>query len=152
MRMYCAAEAVTSYDSNPVVVPLLCPAKTVVQSVPVALVWMSNRALRWSPLYQAILTEPTLVGAARSKRIHCPSPFADQRVVREPSSALAGKFPSLALSEVVTGGRRSEIAPITLPAQAVATTITANSTQPSLFRSLPNDGLANRLIVRTDVC
>src|ERR1043165_7065810 len=141
----------TAYDSRLVVVPLLCPLKTVVQSVPVPLVWMSNRALRRSPLYQAILTEPTLVGEPRSKRIHCPSPFADQRVVRDPSRVLAGKFPSLALSDVGTAYRRSGIAPITLPAQVIATRINADNTRISLVRSLPHDGITNRLIVRTDV-
>jgi hypothetical protein len=58
----------------------------------------------------------------------------------------------LALSDVDTVGRRSEIAPITLPAQAIATTITADNTLANLVRSLPNDGLANRLIIRSDFC
>src|SRR5687767_9709094 len=97
---------------------------------------MSNRALRKSPLCQAILTEPTLVGEARSKRVHWPSPLAGHRVVREPSRVLVGRLPSLALSEEAVVGRRSEIAPITLPGCAVANAMTANATQISLFRPL----------------
>src|SRR5262245_37822585 len=116
------AETVTSYDSNPELVPLLCPVKTVAQSVPVSPVWMSNRALRRSPLYQAILTWRMFVREPSSYRTHCPSPSADQRVAREPSIVLDGTLPSSALADTETLGSRLSASPFTLPAQAATMT------------------------------
>src|ERR1043166_7531534 len=43
-------------------------------------------------------TAPIFLLAPRSKRIHCPSPWADQRVTSEPSTALAATLPSSALA------------------------------------------------------
>src|SRR3954466_13191831 len=40
----------------------------------------------------------TVFVAPRSKRSHCPSPLADQRVFRLPSTTFAGTLPSLLLA------------------------------------------------------
>src|ERR1041385_2874051 len=53
-------------------------------------------------------TRPTAVSAPRSYRIHCPSPYADQRVARLLSSVFWGMLPSfpLATTETTESGVR----------------------------------------------
>jgi hypothetical protein len=57
--------------------------------------------VRVSPWYQAALTDVTVRVEPRSYWIHCPSPLADQRVARLPSTVLAGRLPSLVLAETL---------------------------------------------------
>src|SRR5258708_25888602 len=93
---------------------------------------MSKRELRWSPWYQAIFAKFMCAEAPRSKRIHCPSPDADQRVPGKPSSVLAGTLPSLALAVAEITGRRTSGPAIATELQAASAAHTEPRSQPLL--------------------
>jgi hypothetical protein len=82
-----------------VVVPLVSAfVRTFVHPKPSVETWRSNRLCRALPLYAASRTYDTLRGVPRSYWIHCPSPLADQRVARLPSTVLPGTLPSFVLA------------------------------------------------------
>src|SRR5262245_35855509 len=98
-----------------------------------------------------MLTEPIGWFVPRSKRIHWPSPWADQRVAIEPSNALAGVCPSSALADADKIGIQSATAPITLPGKTIATATHTHSEAITLFSSVPNDCPSNRFSFRTEL-
>src|SRR5215208_5831778 len=98
MRTYRAATSVKSNVSSARLVPLLVRLVRVVHVVPSGEVCTSNVLVRTSPSKNAIFTKLTVFDDPRSRRIHWPSPCADQRVARLPSTAFAGTLPSSVLA------------------------------------------------------
>src|SRR5688572_31971323 len=98
MRTYLAALAGKEKVSRLNEVPLLTlPVRALVQLSPSLPVSISKVEVRALPLWNAICTPVTVSVSVRQNWIHCPSPLADQRVFRSPSSTLAGTLPSSAL-------------------------------------------------------
>src|ERR1044071_4091134 len=66
--------------------------------------WISNLFMRVLPEKTATFTDVTRCNSPRSSVSEAPSPLPDQRVVRLPSTALAGTLPSLVLAVTLVIG------------------------------------------------